>query len=341
MPASESSAPSFIIKLNGTRIPAEKESQVKEILVIDRVNNPSKFMITVSDPEHSWLDGSDIEIGTEVSISLGYKDNVTEVLVGAITGNIANFDSRGGCSVVISGYNVLHKLNRSRLNLFFSDKAYSDIIKEIMGDAGLSSSLCSIGASKTFFIRKGITDLAFLQDIVDSYDCVLRVEQKKVILEEFNYSKSEDVILEWDKSLIKFNPIINTNKVFTDTAVYGWDKRKDEAVSTEKASGDSGSDGVKLITNKFGAQQEYIHALENIDSSGADKIALGTLKRNARQYMTADGTAQGDPKLKAGCVVKVNGVPDKWAKCFYVITAKHTLIPEHGYTIQFEAESYK
>ncbi|MCP4134510.1 MAG: hypothetical protein GY754_26285, partial [bacterium] len=88
MSESESS-PDFSIKLNGSNIPQEQAVAVKSIIIIEIIDSVSIFYIRMADDaDRTLTDSSDWAEGTEVTIELGLKGDLTEVITGEITGII-------------------------------------------------------------------------------------------------------------------------------------------------------------------------------------------------------------------------------------------------------------
>ena len=55
----------------------------------------------------------------------------------------------------------------------------------------------------------------------------------------------------------------------------------------------------------------------------------------ALSYIKGEGICYGRSDLKAGTVVKVEGVGDKFSGQYYVIATKHIWHTEHGYRTRF------
>ena len=336
----EKTAPAFLLKLDNARLAPEKEAQIKAITVISKINDPSKFMIDISDPDGEWIDSDDVKIGVKVNISLGYKDDVSEIIQGQITGMTASFSRIFGRTLTVTGYDNLHKLSKVKKTRSFLEKSHSDAIKEIIQEASLQCEVSDLGAQRTFIFQKDQTDIAFIRELADKYDLTMRVEGEKIIIEEFSATRNEDVVLEWNKSLIKFSPESNCMNVFTDIDLYSWNGRRMESAMSSKTNSESESDDLKLVAEKFGEKKQYVISRDVLDMEQADKIALKMLKRNSRGFIHASGLACGDANIKGGTVIKVKGISTRWDRLFHVIYARHTLVPGHGYTVEFETELY-
>ena len=292
----EKLVPSFLIYINGSRLAVEKEADIKEITVINKLDAPSSFSITVSDMKKKWMDNNDNMPGSEVKISLGYKDKLEEIFKGEITAISPMFRLRSDTILVIKGHDQLHRLTRAKKSRSFSgNKKDSDIIKEIAGDAGLSSDIDNIGAAHLFTMQRNQTDYDYIMDIANRYNCKVWVKDKKLYFKKLQENSGEDVVLEWGKTLIEFNPNLDTTKLISEAEVRGWDKDKAEAVvGTKKVSNitlkiGGNKLGGAVVEEKFGAAK-MIHIDENIkDKSSADQAALDILTENSMNYITASG----------------------------------------------------
>lgn len=341
MAQGDKSSPYFVIYVDNSRISTELEAAVKEVTVIDRINNPSKFMITFKDTDGTFIDSSDIFVGSKVKIQTGYKDDVHDVFQGEVTGLIADFSKVNGRVVTYQGYDVLHKLNRAKRQQAYMEMSYKDVISQLMSDASVSGSCCSIGSAKKTILQSKQTDLEFIQDIADRYDLVIKTKQEKVSIKEYSPNTSEDVVVEWGKTLIRFEPNIDSTRVFTDAKIHSWDKANIELVSSEKTASDSNSDFLKLVNQKFGAHQTFFNHTDISDINTLDNLALKSLQHTSRKFLSGRGIVKGNPEIKAGSVIKINGLPQVWCLKYFVVTAKHYIKPDQGYSTEFEVDFHK
>lgn len=341
MPEGDNSAPYFVIHIDNTRLSTDLATSVKEVTVIDRINNPSKFMITFKDDEGEFIDSEDIFVGKKVKIQLGYTDDVEELIHGEITGVIADFSNSKGSLVTFQGYNILHRLGKAKRQQAYMEMSYNDVISQLLSDASVSGSVCTIGSAKITIIQNKQTDLEFIQETAEKYNLIIKTEQENVSIEEYEPNSSEDVILELGKTLARFEASVDSTRVFTDVTVHSWDKANIEPVVSEKTANDSSSDFLKLVSDKFGPQQNFINHTDIADLNSLDDLALKSLKNTSRKFLSGRGSVQGNPDIRAGSVLKIIGLPDSWCTFYYVVTAKHTIKPGSGYTTEFEVDFHK
>ena len=62
--------PSFLIYLDGVRLPIGQEASIKKITIDERIDSYSKFRIEMADINKEWIDDDTLSLGGEVKISL-------------------------------------------------------------------------------------------------------------------------------------------------------------------------------------------------------------------------------------------------------------------------------
>jgi len=333
--------PSFLIKANGQRLAVEKEADVKEIVIIEKIDAPSQFMIYVSDMAKEWPDSDDFFIGSKIKIQMGYKDNIEEIMSGEVTKIEFDFEKNSDLTFTIKGQNDLHRLRRAIKNRSFSDKSDKEIIEEMAGDASLSKDIGEIGKKNKFTTQTNQTDYDFIMDLANMYGCKVWAKEGKLYVKKLE-SSSDDIVLEWGKTLHAFHPVLDSEKIFTEVEVIGWNHDKNESVKGTAKPGDItakiGGDniGANAVKENIAEAKTTVRDTSVPDTDTADKVALGILTSNSMKYMTATGKCEGNNKIHAGMVIKINEVGSRFSGKYYVNSVKHVLTANEGYSTYFE-----
>ena len=335
MADTKSLVPSFIVHFDGARLPVEREADIKEIIVTDTLDNPSTFSLIVSDQENEWKEKDDFYAGSEVKIKLGYKDAVEPVIWGEVTGIQCQFHKNQPDKVIINGKNHLHKLCRNKRYAAYSGITVKDIISELAGNAGLSTDLEELTFEHVFTLQSFKTDFEYLLSIAEKYDCYFHVRDKKLIFKRLARNLSEDLTLEYGKTLRMLSLTAETSRIISEVEVRGWDYEKSEAVIGSSAFGDIEAAGGSVVDENWGAARAIIIDYSVMDQAEADERALDILARNARVYITGTGSAEGDPKLLAGTILLLKGLGEKFSGKYFVTRACHHLKIDGGYITQF------
>ena len=75
---------------------------------------------------------------------------------------------------------------------------------------------------------------------------------------------------------------------------------------------------------------------QSFDTQGeADAMAQATLDQLANAYLGAEGSCAGNPKVKAGVLLKISGVGTNYSGTYRVAKATHVLRGGSGYVTSF------
>ncbi len=128
--------PSFALKIGGSPLPIETETQVISVTVEDDLTLPSMFTVELTGLETqnsqiSLLDDGLFALGTEVEIKLGYGSQLVTLIKGEITGLEPEFAINRLPSLIVRGYDRRHRLQRGRKTRTFLQKKDSDIARKL------------------------------------------------------------------------------------------------------------------------------------------------------------------------------------------------------------------
>ena len=69
----------------------------------------------------------------------------------------------------------------------------------------------------------------------------------------------------------------------------------------------------------------------------ADRIAKQRFSEIALGYIRAEGKCIGDPQLRAGIVVKIEGIGERFSGLYYLGAVEHRYSIQKGYRTSFSA----
>lgn len=333
--------PTFIVYLNGTRFSVAQESSLKSIVITDRINLPSSCTIVLADNEKQWVDSEDFTEGALVSVHLGYKDHVDEVFNGEIVSAEFQLKKGSASTFTFRCMNTIHRLRRLRKHRIFSETTDKDIFSEVVSDNGLSIDIDDIGGDCAFMIQKDLTDHEFLLAGASRYGCKVWAKEKKVFFKKQNEEDSEEVILEWGKTLNEFVAKTDSTEILTEVNVVGWDNQKGESFTSTASYGDvqalGGSTyGGKMVEDNFGASICTITDSKVIDQTQADELALSVITENTYQYISGSGHCEGNNQIFAGNAITLKEVGGRFSGDYMVVEARHNFSAATGYTTFFK-----
>jgi uncharacterized protein len=320
--------PSYMIFVNGSRLSVEQEALVKKVTVIDKVNAISSFMIEFQDPDKELMDSDNFFLGSEVKIKMGFKDTLEEVINGEVTVCEANYAKNEDVSFIIRGRTKLSRLNRSICSKYFKEKSESDIINEIVKNYGMQCDIDSIGKTQKIFMQTNQTDWAFIMGMAERFDCQVSFKDSKMLFKKIESNKSEDVVLEWGKTLHRFKGSMDSEKLILEVKADGYNFDKQEKFDSTAKLADISTLKKMYDENIIkGAKASFVDSSVE-DEKATEDLVKNYIARKCRDYATAEACCEGDPKIIAGSIVKVNEVTGRFSTKYIVRSVKHELDPE-------------
>ncbi len=333
--------PGFVVYLNGSRFTAEQEMSVKQIVVEDRVDAISTFTLTLSDSSRQWTDSDDLAEGAKVKILIGYKDDVEEVANGEVTGINPQFRMNSDDVVMVRGCNLMHRLLRGKKTRSFNEMTDTDIIKQIADEAGVKVDVSGIGIDHLFTMQHNQTNYDYLVAMVRKYDCKMYVKDDKLAIKKIGDESSDEVIIEWGKTLLEFGVQADTSSLLSEVEVRGWDNEKGEViVGTAKTSDlkkiyDKSVFGGDIVKKNFGDAKMILVDNAITDQNGADALSLDIISNNSNMYVRGSGKAEGNNKIHAGMIIELKELGGRFSGKYFVESTRHVLDSSSGYNTYF------
>lgn len=371
--------PAFRILVGNRELRAENHD-ILSVTYSDSLTSVDSFNVVVSnwDAEKrtfKYSDASTFDPGQTVEVWMGYhrngQDERRRMLVGDITTLAPSFPTGGGPTLAVGGLNVLHRFRTKQVTKAFLGKKDTDIARELVKDIAaevrktapqLDLQLDPDDASRNagreaeipYLVMSNQYPIVFLMERARrigyelSIDETPRGERRQVT---FHFRPTSDVaratyVLEWGKSLVSFQPTLQTANQVSQVTVRGWDpKAKKEIVETASRSDLAGEgivnpDDLGFSDPVVGQRQEVI-ADQPIQSREEAKLfAKKALRQIAQDLVEARGRTIGLPDLRAGGKIQVGSLGRRFSGIYLVTATTHTL-GDGGYTTDFTARKEK
>jgi phage protein D len=318
------------IQVDGAKLEPAIEGQLESVLVVDRLAMPDTFTLVFRDPERDVLSRAKLKIGTSVIISTTSvaSDSPEPLIDGEVTSIEADYDTLG-TRAVVRGYDFSHRLTAGRKTKTYENVTYSDIAKQIAGEAQLGTDVDESGTTLDHVLQANQSDLDFLYGIARriGFDC--RVEAADLLFKKPVESATapdaaetagdDPVQLVWNHNLLEFHARMSAVSQVEKVNVRGWDVVKKEAVIGEAEVAATNAE-ISMTAVEL-AKQVGGKALVVVDKpidnqEAADELAIARAQQVGSAAFEATAVAIGSPALKAGVAVSIGGVDEalngKW-----------------------------
>ena len=348
--------PYFQVKLQGRPQSQEVVRDILQVTYKDNLEELDSFEITINnwDADKRAFKYSDLDLfdpGKSVELWMGYygRDRLRRMITGEITSLRPTFPADGPPTLAISGLNLLHRLRAKQESQSYFNMKDSEIARQIAGRLGLTVRTDRAAEADeeryTYRFQDNQYDILFLWRLARGRGYDLFVEEAEagsrlyfgpsVNVRQVTYE------LAYGRSLIQFQPNLTTANQVGEVTVVGWDAvQKKKIQATAKRSevavrgvGERG--GQAAIDQSFNQRQEVIADRPILSEQEARTLARETLTRIAKDMVKGSGSTVGLPDLRAGTVVEIGGLGDRFSGRYFVTATTHAL-GDGGYTTQFE-----
>ena len=319
----------------------------------------------------------------ELELWMGYyrqgQDNLQQMLVGEISSMSPNFPASGGSTLNVRALSFLHQFRTQQKTLQFRNMTDSDIAQKIVNDINsdvqkkltkikIQMLQSEVDANKQLnheqpypylemhnqypvvFLMQRSRDIGYDITMDDETDTGTGIRTIT-----FHYQSSASItrpayVLEWGKSLISFQPTLQTAKQVSAVTVKGWNVQTKQPISKTATRADLVKNNEKVVApedlgvteNTLSQKMEIVVDRGFNDPQEAQQVAEKTLRQLAQGFVQAKGKTIGLPDLRAGSKVNVFMYPldsppppgDRFSGTYSVTSTTHT-ISDSGYTTDF------
>jgi phage protein D len=345
----ESILPDYEVYINGGKLPPEAHVDINSIEVDQDIETVDMFSILMNPGEYEmekrfkWIDSELLSLGSEIKIKAGYETALRTLLVGETTSLSPDYSDSGSITLTVQGYDRLYRLGYGRKIRSFRKMKDSDIVAQVARDWKLTPETEATDVVHEYVFQNNKTDREFLIERARLNGFELRVENKTLYFRKPKEDRSKIITLTYGEKLIDFFPRLTALRQTSKVTVKGWNPQNKKGISGEAGIGDEASKmagkqtGGEIVKNNAG-QTEWTICMGNVAAKGeADAIAAARFREMADDLIIGEGSCIGNPAIKAGTVIELKGLGERFSGLYYLVSCRHT-IGEKGYTVYFNVK---
>jgi phage protein D len=305
------------------------------------------------------------DIDNKVELSIGYlPDGLESVFKGEVTGLGVSFPSGGMPTMTLTAHDYLHRLSQGTAARGFGPLADAlvalilsaeNLLIPLIDPAvmAISTAMTALNVifkgtgTKQGAPGQGESDFDLLRRIAASYDADFWVDGDVLYLARFIPKEySPRLTLRWGESLMDFSPQVSTvgqvaavSMKFTlrelplsFLVTVGWDFDR-EALTMSVLPGEAAK-GAKAVSGPaYSIVDQPISSPADIANSAL--VILRQLRQKLNKRLTGSGTAMGNPSIRAGAMIRIEGLGPDFSGDYRVSSATHS-VDSGGYRTSFE-----
>lgn len=332
-----------MVKVNGAPV---KEAAL-QLLIDARVElllgAPARATLRFFDEDFSLIDGTDFQIGAEVSVGFtsGTGTVPTEVFTGEIVAVAADQGPGDLHELVVTCFDKSHRLTRNTEPKTYLQMSYTSIISKIASSAGLRADVQMGSGGKIThpYLLQSVDDGAFINELTRRVGAFWRVDGNTLkVLQPPTSAPSPAVILTWGSNLVRFRARAAATEPTTDVTVAGWDPTSKAAIVANGTPPPSYETSTLAGTRKapFGASKRRTTRSVVTSADEATALANGMRARTVDVQSMVRGEAFGDAAIKPGAAVQIAGVGTRNSGIYFLTSVEH-VYTINGFRTRFTA----
>jgi phage protein D len=334
--------PDFQIFDDGAKIPDEVAASVVSITIDERLDQAGVCTIELRDDQSRLSGDSHFKIGSELKVSLGYVGATKPLFDGEITGWKGAMPRLGPQRLTIVAHDKMHRMRRERKQKTFLSMKDSDIVSQVAQAHGFSVDAKPTAVKHDYVIQANQSDADFLLERAHACGSEMFIDGKKLTFRPPALDDAAVATFKRSESLKRFTVTISLAQQSPSVKITSWSVKDKKPVTVSAKKGDElslmgstkpGTDLATAITQD--ARQLFLPMLA---AEEADSFAKARLTQAAMGLATGEGEVQGNPDVRRGSVIELDGIGDYLSGNYYVSAAIHTLLAGHGYTTVFRVK---
>jgi hypothetical protein len=213
MPAASATAEKHVagvaVTMSGAPLDQKYKDLLQEVRVRDTLVLPDSATLRITDPKGANIDDllGKFAIGTDVEIKTAPPTGTAaeSIFKGQVISTEPEF-GKAGAEIVVRCLDKGHKLQRVRKVRTFQQMSASDMVRKVVGEAGLTADVTATSVIYEFFQQSAETDWDFIARLARDHDYRFGVDGNKLTFCPAVTSAGAPVPLKWGDTLMSFRP---------------------------------------------------------------------------------------------------------------------------------------
>jgi phage protein D len=342
------STPAFEIAINGVKLTPGISALITAVEVTHESNSLDHVALTVLNlyPAFPFTHGrQQLDLGDAVTIKLGYVDYLHQVFDGEVTGLRPSFSSSEPSTISVEGHNRLHRLQARTRTRTFQGKTDKDIAETIARDNGLTPKAEMTSPPHTYVLQRNQTDLAFLLERAKKIRFEVVVDGRTLYFRKPADGGPAGLALSWGsgapplRALHHFEATLDVTKPVPAVQVNGADPTTGKPIkATSKAAPAAvrrGKTAAMIAKDVYASSSPTaVTGVPVATEEEAVSIAQAIFEERALRTLTGSGTALGNPQIRAGKILGLDGLGLQFSGNYFITRSTHRL-DHRGYETTF------
>lgn len=283
-----------------------------------------------------------LRFGADLVVHAGDERSPRAIFAGKITAIEAELSRQSSPELVVFAEDALQRSRMIRRTAIHRDVSIADLARGVAERAGLRPVVTAFTDNIGTQVQLNESDLAFLRRILRAYDGDLQVVERELQVAPRSEVQRNTVHVTMFGQLLRVRVTADLADQATAVTAAGWDSARAERVahvSQGRSLGPGGGrTGGDVLQQALGDRPEHIGHIAVVNDAEARAMADAAYDQRARRFLVLEGTSDGNPAIRVGTHLSVDGISARFDNVYYVTQACHRFDLSAGYLTDFEAE---
>lgn len=294
------------------------------------------------DAAFAWEDARVLDFGKTITVYAGDERGPNEIFRGVVTGLEGSFPRAGTPELVVLAEDALQRARMARRTTVHEDADIARLARALASDLSLTPVITGFEGSVGTQVQMNESDLAFLRRLLADRDGDLQVVGTELHVSPRADVRRGAVTLTMHGQLLEARVLADLTHQASSVTATGWDPAQGARISVQSTGAHpgpgAGATGADTLQRALGPRAEHVREVAVMTDAEAQALADTVYDRRARRFLTVEATAQGNPAIRVGTHVTLQGLGPRFSNTFYVVRATHRFDTENGYQTHFQAE---
>lgn len=296
-----------------------------------------------NDLAFEYSDNDLLSIGKPIKVWTGDNNDPEEIFRGTISGLEMVIEEFKEPRLQVMAEDALQKARLTRHTRLHGAGTLRSIIQSIASGLNLRADITGMNQQVDAQLQFNESNLAFIRRILNRFDGEMQVVGDALQVAPRSDIRRNEITLEQGSQLLSVRILADLAHQASKITFAGWDVAAGREIKVEhNAAADlgpgQGKSGAQLLQDAFGERNEHLSHVGVQNQTEAQALVNGSYSQRARKFVCAEGVAEGNPGIRVGTHLTLNGIGPRFENTYYVTKVRHHYDLPQGYRTMFHAE---
>ena len=290
----------------------------------------------------AFEDGSVLALGAGLKVLAGDERDPVEIFRGTISALEFVVEAGGEPELLVQAEDALMRERLRRATRLHAGGPLRDLVEDMAVAMGLRPVIQGLEVEVDAQLQLAESNLGFLRRLLADHDADLQIVGDELHVTARARARRGEVTLALGSQLQRVHVIADlahqASRVTLAAADVAQGRTLTATSSVSTLGPGRGRTGAELLEATMGEIPHHLAGRQVAGLGEAQALVDAAMARRARRFVTVQATATGNPLIRVGTHVALEGLGPRFANTYYVTAATHRFDLAEGYVTELAAE---